>query len=223
MTTLTLELPSSIIYVAGYVNDIVTVFNQDEINPWRWRASVAAAENSLYHIILELHDEAGNVGYYDKTVEYILPVFVFDRRKEDVDRVKELRDKGWAAMSEEEKTEWLGGLKGALNTRDLKRIENDIYVIAQLLRLSLQTNRDNLPEIPDSLYFAKMLSNVATLRETGYVYQDTPAVPEQPLNTYNKINDVEHILHDIYKMYNANNSRFDYCGEICAGEALGVL
>lgn len=116
-----------------------------------------------------------------------------------------------------------GWVKRGVKHPGFKADRNDIYVIAQLLRLSLQTNRDNLPEIPDSLYFAQMLSNVAALRETGYVYQDTPAVPEQPLNTYGKINDVEHILHDIYKMYNANNSRFDYCGEICAGEALGVL
>ena len=223
MTTLTLELPSSIIYVAGYVNDIVTVFNQDEINPWRWRASVAAAENSLYHISLELHDEAGNVGYYDKTVEYILPVFVYDRTKEYTDRVRELKDKGWAAMSPAEQQEWMGGLKGALNLSDLKRIENDIYVIAQLLNLPLQTNWDNLPEIPDSVYFSRLLANVAALRGTKYVYYDTPEVPEQPLNTYVKINDIEHILHDIYEMYMANNSRFDYCGEIYAGENLGVL
>ncbi len=53
MATLTLELPAGIIYVAGRVNGVLTVFHQDGINPWRWRASVDAAEDSLYHICLD--------------------------------------------------------------------------------------------------------------------------------------------------------------------------
>lgn len=223
MTDLTLELPSSIIYVAGYVNDIETVFYQDAFNPWRWRASVDAAEDSLYHIQLEMHDEAGNVGYYNNVIEYILPVFVYDRTQADVDRVHELRQTGWMNMTPAQKKEWLQGLKGCLNTADLKRIENAVYVIARMLNMPLQTNKDNLPELPDTLYFKQMLDNVAALRESGYIRGDTPELPAQPLNTYQKINDVEHILHDVYEIYLANNSRFVYCGESYAGDEFGLL
>lgn len=223
MPNLTIELPSSIIYVAGYVNDVETVFYQDAINPWRWRASADAADDSLYHIRLEIHDEAGNVGYYDKVIEYILPVFVYDRTQADVDRVYALRETGWQNMTQPQKEEWLRGMKGCLNTSDLKRIENAVYVIARLLNIALQTNKDNLPEIPDALYFQQLLDNVAILRESGYIRGDTPELPAQPLNTYQKINDVEHILHDVYEIYLANNSWFIYCGENFAGDELGML
>ena len=42
----------------------------------------SSPSDSLYHICLEMHDEAGNVGHYEKVLEYILPVFVFDRTAE---------------------------------------------------------------------------------------------------------------------------------------------
>lgn len=222
MAILTLELPSWIIYVAGRVNGTVTVFHQDGINPWRWRASVDAAEDSLYHISLEMHDEAGNVGYYEKVLEYILPVFVYDRTREDVELAAALRRLGWQQMTEEQRKIWRGGLKGCLNFSDLKRIENAIYVIGQLLRVELQTNKDSLPEIPDTLYFRTLLKNVAKLREAGYLRRDTPELPGEPMNTWQKINDIEHILHDVYTVYNDNNSRYFYCGEICSGEE-GIL
>lgn len=224
MASIALDLPSSIVYVAGYVNDVMTVFQQDRLNTVRWRADVEAAEDSLYHIVLEMYDEAGNVAYYDETLEYILPAFIYDRTQADVDYVNELRRIGWQNMTQKQREEWLGGLKGCLNTSDLKRIENDIYVIAQLLKVRLQTNKDNLPEIPDNLYFQQMLDNVEKLRGLGYIHADTPLTPRQPLNTYQKINDIEHILHDIYEVYNANNSHFYYCGtEIFAGEENGLL
>lgn len=224
MTSISLKLPSNIVYVAGLVNDVVTVFHQDNLNTDRWRANVDAAEDNLYHIVLEMYDEAGNVGYYDEIIEYILPVFLFDRVQADVERVYELRKIGWQNMTQEQREEWMSGLKGCLNTSDLKRIENTIYVIAQLLRVEIKTNKDNLPEIPDNLYFQTLLDNVTKLRAQKYLHKDTPQVPQIPLNTYQKINDIEHILHDIYKVYNANNSRFPYCGmETYAGEGEGLL
>lgn len=219
MTDIWIDLPGSIIYVAGTVNGAETVFRQDGLNYLRWRASVDAAPDSLYHIRLEMYDEAENRGTYEQTIEYILPVFVHDRTQEDVDRALELQRNGWRNLSDEERREWLSGMKGCLNRTDLKRIENDIYVIAQLLSLPLQCNKDNLPDIPDSLYFQTLLDNVQALRDTGYLHSDTPQVPQQPLNTWQKWNDVEHILHDIYDIYNDNNSRFCYCGtEIFTGE-----
>ena len=126
-------------------------------------------------------------------------------------------------MTKEQRAAWKSGLKGCLNTSDLKRMENAVYVIGKLLGLDLKTNKDSLPEIPDTLYFRTLLKNVARLRETNYLKRNTPKLPEEPLNTWQKINDVEHILHDIYAVYNVNNSRHQYCGEICSGEENGLL
>lgn len=224
MTALTVILPSDIIYVAGYINGIQTVFIQDTFNPLRWRADADVAEDGLYHMELEMHDEAGNIGHYEETIEYILPVFVYDRCQSDVDRALKLQKTGWNHMSPEQQAQWKKGLKGCLNLSDLKRIENNIHVIAGLLKVSLQTNKDNLPEIPSDLYFSRLLENVETLRNTGYIRQDTPKTPKQPLNTFGKVNDVERILHDVYEVHWMNNGRFSYAGkEAYAGEDVGIL
>lgn len=224
MTALYVELPSNIVYVAGYVNDVAKVFRQDKNNPLLWRANADVAEDNLYHIVLEMYDEAGNVGYYDEVIEYVLPVFVYDRTLDDVQRVSEFRVMGWENLQQEQKEEWLAGMKGCLNTSDLRRIEINIHTIALMLEISLQTNKDNLPEIPNELYFQTMLANVAALRESGYLYVGTPQVPIQPINTYQKVNDIERILHDIYEVNMANESAHPYCGdEIYTGDMAGIL
>ena len=91
--TISFELSTDITYVAGTVNGVETVFIQDEAYPVKWRAAVDVAEDSLYHIYLEMYDEAGNKSTYENTIEYILPWFIYDRTQEDVDRVQELRNK----------------------------------------------------------------------------------------------------------------------------------
>lgn len=139
--SITFELPTDIAYVAGTVNDVETVFVQDEAYPIRWRATVDADPDNLYRIYLEMYDEAGNKSEYNNTIEYILPQFVYDRTAEDVARVKELRMIGWQNLSDEQKQEWLGGLKGAFNLSDVKRNENNCFVLAQLLNVSLVTCR----------------------------------------------------------------------------------
>ena len=144
--------------------------------------------------------------------------FVYDRTQDDVDRAKELYSIGWKNLTDAQKTEWLSGLKGCLNTADLSRIENNIFAISQLFEVPLQTNKDSIPDIPGATYFAKMLENVAALRATGFIYLTTPAVPDKPINTYQKVNDIERILRDIYSVYVANNTSRLYCGETYAGE-----
>ena len=214
--TISFELSTDITYVAGTVNGVETVFIQDEAYPVKWRAAVDVAEDNLYHIYIEMYDEAGNKSVYENTIEYILPWFVYDRTQQDVDRVIELN------MTDDEKTEWINGMKGAFNLSDVKRNENNCYVIAQLLNISLVTCKDNLPAYPDKTYIDSLLKNVTALRNAGYRYVETPEVPQQPINTYQKINDIEKILHDIYEVYNSNFVH--YAGEeIYAGQNIGLL
>lgn len=163
--TISFELSTDITYVAGTVNGVETVFIQDEAYPVKWRAAVDVAEDSLYHIYLEMYDEAGNKSTYENTIEYILPWFIYDRTQEDVDRVQELRNIGWENMTDSEKTEWQQGMKGAFNLSDVRRNENNCYVIAQLLNISLVTCKDNLPTYPDKTYFDSLLKNVTKIAE----------------------------------------------------------
>lgn len=58
---------------------------------------------------------------------------IVDRTYADAQRADALARKGWAAMSEEEKAEWLGGLKGAYNAVDLNRVETAVGVLAETL------------------------------------------------------------------------------------------
>lgn len=222
MQVLSFELPTDIVYVAGTVNDVETVFIQDDAYPVRWRATVDMAEDSLYHIYLEMFDEAGNKSMYENTIEYILPWFVTDRTQIDVDEVARLEKAGWDGMTDAERERWKKGMKGAFKLSDIKRIENDCYILAQLLNVSIVTHRENLPRFPTSSYFKSLLDNVTTLRAVGYRYQTTPEVPEQPINTYQKINSIEQILKDIYDVYNSNFVH--YAGEgLYAGQEIGLL
>lgn len=222
MQVLSFELSTDIAYVAGLVNGVETVFVQDDAYPVRWRATVDVAADNLYHIYLEMFDEAGNKSEYENTIEYILPWFVTDRTQIDVDEVARLEKAGWDGMTDAERERWKKGMKGALNLSDIKRIENDCYILAQLLNVSIVTHRENLPRFPTGNYFKSLLDNVATLRAVGYRYQTTPEVPEQPINTYQKVNAIEKILNDIYEVYNSNFVH--YAGEgLYAGQEIGLL
>lgn len=105
---------------------------------------------------------------------------------------------------------------------DVKRNENNCFVLAQLLNVSLVTYRDNLPKHPDREYFENLRKNVQALRDVGYRFIETPEVPPQPINTYQKVNDLEKILHDVYEVYNSNFTY--YAGEgLCAGDDTNLL
>ena len=145
-------------------------------------------------------------------------VFIYDRTQADVDRAKELYNIGWANMTDAQKEEWLGGLKGCLNTTDLSRIENNIFAISQLFGAALQTNKDSVPDIPGVAYFSQLLENIKVLRALGFIYLTTPETPREPINTYQKVNDIERILRDIYSVYIANTTSRKFCGEVYAGE-----
>lgn len=219
--SIAVDLTTDVEYVAGTVNGIVTIFSQDELNPVRWRAEVETAKDNLYHISIEMYDEAGNSSTYENTIEYILPWFVYDRTQEDVDRVKQLADIGWSAMTAEEQTEWAAGMKGALNRSDLVRIENDCSIIAQLLNLSMVTYKDNIPDFPNVEYFQHLLQNVTAIRAAGTISKDTPQVPEMPINHWYKLNCIERILHDVY--VNISVGSYKYAGEFYAGETIELL
>lgn len=146
---------------------------------------------------------------------------VIDRTESDVARAKYMLERGWANLKPSEQIEWRVGLKGALNTKDLNRIENNVQVISDVLELSLETHADSVPEFATDTYFANLLSNLDVIKTTIKAHSDTPAVPVEPINTYQKVNDVEKILSDIYEIL-CSNFHY-YSGEIYAGDSIGYL
>ena len=125
-------------------------------------------------------------------------------------------------MTAEQRTEYLAGLKGCINTSDLSRIENNIQILIDVLELDNTSHVGVVPEFPTANSYFDMKLNVAAIRAAYCVHSDTPAVPELPYNTWKKYNDIEKILADVYEVISAQMNY--YAGtEIYAGDTVGLL
>ena len=145
---------------------------------------------------------------------------VTDRSSRDVERVKELLEKGYKYFTAEEREEWSGDMKGALNTSDLIRIQNNVQLLSDVLEIDLMVF--DVPDLPDVVFYNQMIENVEAIRNAYCIHVNTPKTPEAPLNTYTKWNDIEKILLDVYEIL-LNNFHY-YCGnEIYAGDTTGLL
>lgn len=137
---------------------------------------------------------------------------IYDRSQTDVERLKQLNAKGYYNLTPEEKQEWLGDSKGALNKSDLSRIENNIKVIYDML------GEDKAvaiyPEIPNVSYYSALRNRVADVRTKAFAaLYCNKTVPEQPLNHFEKWNDIERILSEIHRVLENNAKAFLYCME----------
>ena len=65
----------------------------------------------------------------------IIDTLITDRTQPDEERVEELAAKGYDAMSDAEKAEWDGEMKGAYDASDLNRVESAVAYLAELLVL----------------------------------------------------------------------------------------
>ena len=198
MAYIKVAVPSDIVYVAGTINGIDTVWQ--EINGI-WCGYADAVEDCTYNVWVEMYDAAGNRSEYTAQMYYELPWFVTDRTPEDV----------------ENRTE-----KGILNAKDLNRIEKNSFMIGNLAALVIDAKHDwtvgNLPRKSD---FKRIRLQVQKLRDYAH-RSTTPAVPSSPLNQYQKINDIEQIQKDCFDIYVGNKKNVAYAGEIYAGEG-GLL
>lgn len=195
-------LPSNIVYVAGYVNNIAVVFQQ-EADGKTWSTKAEQSAENTYLLELDIADEAGNKSNYTDTIEYVLPYFIYDRTIQDVEQ---------------------RNVKGYINATDLNRIEQNTRIIAEYIGISVSVNENwEIGELPRANDYKRIRDNVQRIRDNYMVYTGTPEVPDQPLNDYKKWNAIERILHDVYVIYFGNISNVNYCGEIAAGEEIGVI
>lgn len=145
---------------------------------------------------------------------------VTDRTQSDIKRVIALLEKGWNNFSYDEKEEWNEGLKGALNTSDLKRIQNNIQLLSDVLEIDLTVSA--VPEPFNESFFKEIIENTEIIRNSYCTHTTTPVTPQVPLNVFQKWNDIEKILEDVYEIL-LNNFHY-YCGsEIYSGDETGLL
>lgn len=135
---------------------------------------------------------------------------IFDRTSEDVLKVQTYDTIGFKYLDENQKREWMSGLKGALNYFDLNRIEGNTEFLANLYEITGLTFKTNwqMTDIPERFDFQRIIDNVDVLRTRGKVLDSTPKTPSLPLNVHTKINDIEKILYDIYWVYENESLAF---------------
>lgn len=216
--------------ITASLNGVITELQYDANTKTYYADIEAPAESSIllddvyYPIDITAVGEHGET---DATMIplYVSPEFVYDRTREDVELAVLFRDVGYHDLDDEDKELWRQGLKGALNTSDLQRIENNMYGIAHLLELIIQTNKDDIPALRSMKYFREMRHNLNLLRAGGkkgaYIWHSTPRVPNSPINYYTKVNDIEKMLFDIWNLYTSILLRHEvHVGEIYSGEDL---
>lgn len=131
----------------------------------------------------------------------IIDTLVTDRTQADVERVRELATKGFAAMTAAEQAEWLAGMKGAYNANDLNRVGAALnYLTARLapncgtdVTWSAKTDWGATDVITAS-QAAEYRQQIEDVRNALTYPPGTPAVPELDRLTYTGANDIERIL-----------------------------
>lgn len=153
-------------------------------------------------------------------------MLIYDRSQEDVDRWKELHDKGWAAMNDVERSEWLGFMKGRYTSEDMNRVETAVKSLsARLFELGYLTR----PQITKTDWGAKSyplrkdmeryFGNVAEIRAAIPLFPTTPHAPTVNGGLdFKKANDLEKILFDVDQITTVIPKAYHYAGEIFCGE-----
>lgn len=135
---------------------------------------------------------------------------VYNRAQGDIDEIKVNRQIGYQNLSGVEQIKWVSGLIGALNAKDLNRIETNLQTIADLLDIDdllFKTDWDytDVVRMVDEL---RIISNLKKIEER-YIFETERKDIKLPLNHYEKINAIEKLISDMYEalleQYNKEN------------------
>ena len=150
---------------------------------------------------------------------------ITDRTQADVDAVRALAAKGWAAMTDAEKTAWTAGLKGAYNAEDLNRVGAAVlYIAGRLADAGYHTpvvpKQDwQMQDIPTPAQMRRYLAGIGTVRAALAVMPSTPEAPaSMDKLTYTDANSIEQILLDVDVLITKLISAYHYSGEVYTGE-----
>lgn len=130
----------------------------------------------------------------------IIDTLITDRTQADVERVKELAVKGFAAMTAAEQAEWLAGMKGAYNAADLNRVGTALnYLAGRLASIcgrSTWTAKTDwaVTDIITASQAEAYRKQVQSIRDALTYPAGTPDAPELGRLTYTGANDIERIL-----------------------------
>lgn len=219
---ITVSLPSDIVYVSGTVNGKAYTWT---LVGAAWQTIADRASDDTYLVALTAINSAGTSTNFEFTLYYGLLKLITDRTQADVDRVASLAQKGYAAMTDVEKTEWSAGLKGAYNATDLNRVGSAVNYVAGRLNaqgyaVAVSPKIDwTMTDIPTPAQLTAYLADVATIRAALAVYGTTPGIPaDMEKLTYAEANDIEQILLDVDALITNMMAVWYYAGELYSGE-----
>lgn len=112
----------------------------------------------------------------------IIDTLITDRTQADEERVEELAAKGYDAMTDAEKAEWNGEMKGAYDASDLNRVGSAAKYVGVQLRLHLarlRTAQSNKAIAPDTLFsLPYTLGDIEIAPKTGWKEADIPTASQ---------------------------------------------
>lgn len=131
----------------------------------------------------------------------IIDTLVTDRTQADVERVKALAAKGFAAMTAAEQAEWLAWMKGAYNASDMNRVGTALnYLVGRLgticgRSIAWTAKTDwAVTDIITASQAAEYRRQIQDIRDALTYPTGTPDAPELGRLTYTGANDIERIL-----------------------------
>lgn len=144
--------------------------------------------------------------------------WITDRTQSDVNHVKEITAKArTGTWTKNEQSEWLAGMKGALNYTDFNRIESGIQELGSIVGASVSVwtdwTVDGYMKVSDA---ARWLSNINSIRAKcsgSSAIADTP----ESMNKldFSTMNQIEQILLDIETLA---KTYVTFSGEYMTGE-----
>ena len=221
--TISATLPASTVYVSGTVNDVAVTWTN--VGGETWEAVADRAEDDIYVVALTIVSASGQSTSTSFTLYYGLLNLITDRTQSDVYYVARLAAKGWAGMTEDERSQWLIGLKGAYNATDLNRVGNAVAYVAGRLEDAgyapdVSPKIDwTIPDIPTESQMETYLDNVRALRNAFTVPATVPQVPADMEGlTYQEANDIERIILAIDALITNMMDAWFYSNEVFCGE-----
>lgn len=150
---------------------------------------------------------------------------ITDRTQQDVARLQALARKGFANMTESERSEWLTPSKGAYNYTDLNRVEEAVAYLGERLAecgytVTLSQMRTWAQgDVITLADMAQYLTNVEAIRRALATFPTTPAAPASMSRlTFSEANAIEQILTDVDTLLDNMKAAYTYCGDVYGGE-----
>ena len=220
--SLSVALPSEVIYVSGTVNDVAYTWTRMDD---AWQATVERAADERYRVSLTAVNSLGTSASYDLTLYYGLQGLITDRTAADAARVRALAAKGYDAWTAAELAEWMSDLKGAYNASDLNRVGSAVDYVAKRLRscgisVSVAPRMDWANgDKPNRDEMAAYLSDIAALRAALPLRDGTPPAPGDMLGlTWDEANAIEAILLAVDETVTRMSQAWFFSGDLYAGE-----